>query len=92
MRPYLAVVTALCAVPASAFGPPRQAPPGGCALVVSGPPRSSLFDHANRAFGGAPVPFSQDTTCITYDAVNSAFEQVRNMLVRLFFLQLTTIA
>jgi len=49
----------------------------GCALIVSGPPKSSGFDSANHAFGGPPPPFSNQQTCITYDAVNSAFEQAK---------------
>ena len=76
MRSYAAVLATLAGL-ASAFGPPQPSSNNGCALIVAGPPRSSSFDHANRAFGGPSPPYNQDTTCITYDAVNAAFEQVR---------------
>ncbi len=83
-----AVVLLLPAL-ASAFGPPPPPPHGAppppssssspCALIVSGPPpRSSAFDHANGAFGGPrDPPYQPESTCITYDAVNAAFEAAK---------------
>ena len=38
----------------------------------------SLFDHANNIFGGPSVPFDGENTCISYDAVNTAFTQAAN--------------
>ncbi len=70
MRPFLPLLAALLSVASG------QSSSNGCALIVSGPPRSSNFDHGNRAFGGPPAPFNTDSTCLTYDAVNAAFEQV----------------
>ena len=72
-----AVVLLLPAL-ASAFGPPQPSS-SPCALIVSGPPpRSSSFDHANGAFGGPrEPPYTPETTCITYDAVNAAFEAAK---------------
>ena len=38
----------------------------------------SLFDHTNHVFGGPPVAFDSQNTCITYDAVNAAFISARD--------------
>eukprot|EP00095_Tigriopus_kingsejongensis_P001646 snap_masked-scaffold801_size95070-processed-gene-0.1 protein:Tk01646 transcript:snap_masked-scaffold801_size95070-processed-gene-0.1-mRNA-1 annotation:"hypothetical protein DAPPUDRAFT_224067" len=59
------------------FGQPAVAPATGCALIVSGPPRSSSFDNAAYAFGAPSTPHDPSTTCITYEAVNVAFERAR---------------
>eukprot|EP00095_Tigriopus_kingsejongensis_P008509 snap_masked-scaffold181_size278858-processed-gene-1.12 protein:Tk08509 transcript:snap_masked-scaffold181_size278858-processed-gene-1.12-mRNA-1 annotation:"hypothetical protein DAPPUDRAFT_301956" len=48
-----------------------------CALIISAPPRSSRFDQANHAFGGSPVSQDLVTTCVTFDAVNTAFERAK---------------
>ena len=37
----------------------------------------SLFDHANNIFGGSPSQFDGQNTCITFDAVNTAFASAR---------------
>ena len=114
-----ALVAATVADPQHPAGGPA-APNNGCALIVSGPPKSSLFDQvfilefgleinlwlpaiesvalpvlilmdqsrckqlcnislpqARGAFGGPPKGGQADSTCITYDAVNSAFEEAR---------------
>ena len=42
------------------------------------PSSSSLFDHTNHVFGGPPVQFDSQNTCITYDAVNAAFISARD--------------
>jgi peroxidase len=58
---------------------PRHRPaPSGCALIIPGPPKSSLFDHTNNVFGGHPAPFDSQNTCITYEAVNAAFTSARD--------------
>ena len=44
----------------------------------SSPSSSSLFDHTNHVFGGPPVQFDSQNTCITYDAVNAAFISARD--------------
>ena len=77
MRVFLALALLSASAYANGPGASGGGPASGCALIVSGPPRSSLFDQGNRAFGGSPAPFQQDSTCITYEAVNVAFEQVR---------------
>lgn len=59
-----------------AFGPPAEGG-SGCALIVSGPPRSSSFDGAAQAFGAPGAPYNPATTCITYEAVNAAFEAAK---------------
>ena len=69
------LVAALCAAASAQFGPP---PAQGCALIIPGPAKSSLFDHANNVFGGRPVPFDSQNTCITYEAVNAAFLSARD--------------
>lgn len=49
-----------------------------CALIISAPAaKSSRFDQANHAFGGPPPPQDLVTTCITFDAVNIAFERAK---------------
>ena len=68
------LVAALCAAASAQFGPP---PAQGCALIIPGPAKSSLFDHANNVFGGRPVPFDSQNTCITYEAVNVAFQDAK---------------
>ncbi len=79
MRVFLALALLSASAYANGPGASGGGPASGCALIVSGPPRSSLFDQGNRAFGGSPAPFQQDSTCITYEAVNVAFEQVRSL-------------
>ena len=76
MNAFAALLVYFLAGQSAAFGPPR---PGGsgCALIVSGPPRSSAFDSASRAFGGPTPPYNPDSSCITYDAVNAAFERAK---------------
>ena len=75
-------------------GHPTAPAPSGCALIIPGPPKSryhlhmvsgksspsysSLFDHTNHVFGGPPVQFDSQNTCITYDAVNAAFISARD--------------
>jgi len=74
----LLVATALLSTAAGQFsnvGPASSAP--GCALIIPGLPKTSLFDHANNIFGGPSVPFDGENTCISYDAVNAAFTQAR---------------
>ena len=48
---------------------PRRSPPSGCALIIPGPAKSSLFDHANQLFGGRGPGggFETSSTCITYE-------------------------
>lgn len=55
-----ALVGAASAVPQFPPNPHQPVSPSnaGCALIVSGPPRSANFDRANRAFGGANPPYS----------------------------------
>lgn len=49
----------------------------GCALIIPGPGRSSSFDGASSAFGGGYNDYQGANTCITYDAVNTAFESAK---------------
>jgi hypothetical protein len=48
-------------------GGPRRTGPSGCALIIPGPGKSSLFDHTNQLFGGRQAGFEASSTCITYE-------------------------
>ena len=75
MKYYPSLVILWASTVVAQFGPPQNA---GCALIIPGPARSSAFDQASSVFGG-PSGFSQ-STCITYEAVNAAFEQARQQV------------
>jgi len=72
--------------PPPPFGqhPPPPPPPGGsgdnsgCALIIPGPGKSSLYDHTNQLFGGRGPNYQGENTCITFEAVNSAFLSARD--------------
>ncbi|XP_055850224.1 peroxidase isoform X1 [Episyrphus balteatus] len=51
-----------------------------CALVLSGPGRSSVYDYNVNLFRGSVNPYSGDNTCITYDAVNAAYLDARKRI------------
>ena len=66
-------------------GPPKSRYIPICLLIhrhnfwkKSSQPSFSLFDHTNHVFGGPPVQFDSQNTCITYDAVNTAFLSARD--------------
>ncbi|XP_004536576.1 peroxidase [Ceratitis capitata] len=51
-----------------------------CALVLSGPGRSSVYDYNVNLFRGTINPYTSDSTCITYDAVNAAYLDARKRI------------
>lgn len=62
------------------FGPEAASrDDSGCALIIPGSAgKSSLYDHGSVAFGGPSYGYGGDeNTCITYDAVNAAFNAAR---------------
>ena len=75
LAPLLVPACLLVSAASAQFGPPQAS---GCALIIPGPPKSSLFDHTNQVFGGRPAPFDAQNTCITYEAVNAAFLSARD--------------
>ena len=77
MLAALLVAAGSLATVAAQFGPPAAT---GCALIIPGPPKSSLFDHANNVFGGRPAPFDSQNTCVTYEAVNAAFQSAKQQV------------
>ena len=48
-------------------GAPRRSAASGCALIIPGPGKSSLFDHTNQLCGGRGAGFETSSTCITYE-------------------------
>jgi peroxidase len=53
----------------------------GCALIIPGSGKSSLFDHASSSFGGGSSsgdPYHGTDTCVTFEAVNAAFLAARD--------------
>jgi peroxidase len=91
LLPALALAS-LAAAQFHSFNPPppqqsRPPPPSasaagnaGCALIIPGPGKSSLFDHQNSLFGGRPNNYDGQNTCITFDAVNAAFLSARDRI------------
>ncbi|KAJ8919036.1 hypothetical protein NQ315_016942, partial [Exocentrus adspersus] len=53
---------------------------GECALLLSGPPRSSQFDYSLNLLRGTPLDYNGPNTCITYDAVNAAYLDARKRI------------
>ncbi|XP_011203180.1 peroxidase [Bactrocera dorsalis] len=51
-----------------------------CALILSGPGRSSVYDYNVNLFRGTINPYTADSTCITYDAVNAAYLDARKRI------------
>lgn len=88
MRCVLAVGVVLLAGAGAQFShgfgaPPAPAPANpnaGCALIIPGPGKSSLFDHTNQVFGGRQTGYDGQNTCITFEAVNSAFLAARDRI------------
>lgn len=78
MLAALLVAAGSLTVVSAQFGGPPSA--SGCALIIPGPPKSSLFDHANNVFGGRPAPFDAQNTCVTYEAVNAAFQSAKQQV------------
>ncbi|XP_036323831.1 peroxidase [Rhagoletis pomonella] len=63
------------------FGEPLNTRFGSeCALVLSGPGRSSVYDYNVNLFRGTINPYTTDSTCITYDAVNAAYLDARKRI------------
>ena len=67
-----AVPSSYLARPSPGISPPKELK---CKLTAFS---CSLFDHTNHVFGGPPVAFDSQNTCITYDAVNAAFISARD--------------
>lgn len=78
--PTVAAICSLAAVSAQFGAESAPSSGGGCALIIPGSSKSSLFDHASLSFAGAPHPGhgSSGGTCVTYEAVNAAFEAARD--------------
>ncbi|KAH8388504.1 hypothetical protein KR093_008024, partial [Drosophila rubida] len=52
-----------------------------CALVLAGPGRSSVYDYNVNLFRGMLNPYSGGSgTCITYDAINTAYMDARKRI------------
>ncbi|KAJ8968839.1 hypothetical protein NQ317_005307 [Molorchus minor] len=54
-----------------------------CALLLSGPPRSSHFDYTLNLLRGTQSEYNGPHTCITYDAVNAAYLDARKRIRKL---------
>ncbi|XP_060524726.1 peroxidase isoform X2 [Cylas formicarius] len=53
---------------------------GECALLLSGPGRSSQFDYTFNLLRGTSLDYNGQQTCITYDAVNAAYLEARKRI------------
>ncbi|XP_037080364.1 peroxidase-like isoform X2 [Pollicipes pollicipes] len=63
--------------PAGGPGPQSGPYEDTCALIIPGPGRSSQYDHTRNVLqgpGGGP-PYAGKDTCITFDAINAAFDK-----------------
>ncbi|XP_043221508.1 peroxidase-like isoform X1 [Amphibalanus amphitrite] len=62
---------------------PTPGPHGdACALIIPGPGHSAAFDHALNVFAGphsAAPGYSGKDTCISFDAINAAFDKATQM-------------
>ena len=72
LLPRQAVPSSYLVRPSPGISPPKELK---CKLTAFS---CSLFDHTNHVFGGPPVAFDSQNTCITYDAVNAAFISARD--------------